>query len=216
MADLKPLEAPADIQTSRYIFNYRDGDRELKSNVITIGTSGNEVWFKGLNTFIPEAWVKGTLNNGVVSIPSTYTGIYDGYLTYVTGLSDDNKRLVTPLTLTKTDQDYTADATVFINIGDETVDLNSNRVFKQGTMTPYIEGTKTPTTPVIDTSEEGTEAFDENEGMGALIFTFDPVDTEGYPLDQSKLYYNIYSNGTLHTFNKYVFGVDVVVSVIGC
>jgi len=208
VADLKPLEAPADIQTSRYIFNYRDGDRELKSNVITIGTSGNEVWFKGLNTFIPEAWVKGTLNNGVVSIPSTYTGIYDGYLTYVTGLSDDNKRLVTPLTLTKTDQDYTADATVFINIGDETVDLNSNRVFKQGTMTPYIEGTKTPTTPVIDTSEEGTEAFDENEGMGALIFTFDPVDTEGYPLDQSKLYYNIYSNGKLHTFNKDLYGLD--------
>ena len=88
------------------------------------------------------------------------------------------------------------------------MDFNSNRVFTNGFFTPYTESTKTPATPVIDTSEEGTEAFDENEGMGALIFTMDAVDTEGYPLDQSKLYYNVFSNGKLYTFDKDLYGLE--------
>ena len=176
--------------------------------MVTIGISGDEVWFKGLNTFIPEAWVKGTISNGTISIPSTYTGVYEGYLTYITGISDDNKQLVTPLTIKQNGDRYTIHGSLFISIGDETVDFNSNRVFTNGFFTPYIESTKTPATPVIDTSEEGTEAFDENEGMGALIFTMDAVDTEGYPLDQSKLYYNVFSDGKLYTFDKDLYGLE--------
>lgn len=206
--DLKPLEAPADMQTSRHLFDYNNGNNEAKTNVITVGISGDEVWFKGLNTFIPEAWVKGTVSDGTISIPSTYTGVYEGYLTYVTGISEDNKQLVSPLTIKQNGDRYTINGSLFISIGDETVDFNSNRVFTNGFFTPYTESTKTPATPVIDTSEEGTEAFDENEGMGALIFTMDAVDTEGYPLDQSKLYYNVFSNGKLYTFDKDLYGLE--------
>ena len=95
-------------------------------------------------------------------------------------------------------------------------------------MTPYAEGERIPATPVIDTSEEGTEAFNEEEGMGALIFTMEPVDIEGNTLEQSNLYYNIFRNGELYTFNKdeyfletdmtyipYDFQSDLIMSMYG-
>lgn len=207
-SEIKPLEAPADLQTSRYVYDYVDGSNNAKTTVITVGTSGDDVWFQGLNTFIPEAWVKGSLSNGVVTVPSTFTGIVQGYLTYVTALSEDKTQLVNPLTFTKTDDKYVANATVFVNIGDEKVDLNDNRIYNNVVLTPYVEGNKTPATPVIDTSEEGTEAFIEEEGMGALVFTLDAVDTEGNPLDQSKLYYNVFKNGELYTFDKDLYGLE--------
>lgn len=207
-SEIKPLEAPADLQTSRYVYDYVDGSNNAKTTVITVGTSGDDVWFQGLNTFIPEAWVKGSLSNGVVTVPSTFTGIVQGYLTYVTALSEDKTQLVNPLTFTKTDDKYVANATVFVNIGDEKVDLNDNRIYSNVVLTPYVEGNKTPATPVIDTSEEGTEAFIEEEGMGALVFTLDAVDTEGNPLDQSKLYYNVFKNGELYTFDKDLYGLE--------
>ena len=190
------------------MYDYVDGSNNAKTTVITVGTSGDDVWFQGLNTFIPEAWVKGSLSNGVVTVPSTFTGIVQGYLTYVTALSEDKTQLVNPLTFTKTDDKYVANATVFVNIGNEKVDLNDNRIYNNVVLTPYVEGNKTPATPVIDTSEEGTEAFIEEEGMGALVFTLDAVDTEGNPLDQSKLYYNVFKNGELYTFDKDLYGLE--------
>lgn len=206
--ELKLLEAPADLQSSRYVYNYVDGNGNAQTTVITVGTSGNEVWFQGLNTFIPEAWVKGTLNENIVTVPSTFTGVYQGFLTFITGITDDQKELVNTISFTKTDDKYEANGAIFLNIGDEVVDYNSNRHYKNGVLTPYVEGNKTPATPVIDTSEEGTEAFDENEGLGALIFTMEAVDTEGNPLDQSKLYYNVFKNGELYTFSKDMYGLE--------
>lgn len=227
-SELVLLTPPADLATNRYVLDYVTGDGSPKSGVITVGTSGDDVWFKGFNSFISEAWVKGELKEGKVSIPSTYTGVYEGYVTYVTGLSSDDKELVAPVTLTVTEDGYKVDGKMFVSIGDEVVDYNDNRVIADAVMTPYAEGERIPATPVIDTSEEGTEAFNEEEGMGALIFTMEPVDIEGNTLEQSNLYYNIFRNGELYTFNKdeyfletdmtyipYDFQSDLIMSMYG-
>ncbi len=227
-AALSLLTPPADMTTRRYVMDYEIGDGSPKSGVLTVGTDGDDVWFKGFNSFIPDAWVKGELKDGKVSIPSTYTGVFEGYITYVTGISSDDKELVAPVTLTVTEEGYKADGRMFISIGDEVVDYNSNRVIAGAVMTPYAEGVRIPATPVIDTSEEGTEAFNEEEGMGALIFTMEPVDIEGNTLEQSNLYYNIFRNGELYTFNKdeyfleqdmtdipYDFQSDLIMSMYG-
>ncbi len=208
IVDNKPLTPPAGLQSRRYVMNYKTGDNESRNSVIAIGTDGDDVWFKGLNPFLPDAWVKGTMKDGTVSIPATYTGVVQGYLTYVTGLSSDNKQLISPFSITKTAEGYAADGTIFTSLGNETVSYHDNRVLIDAVMTPYIEKTRTPATPVIDTSSAGTEAWTPEEGMGALGFTLEAVDTEGNPLDQSKLYYQVFKNGNLYTFKAEDYGHD--------
>ena len=202
------LTAPEGLATTDYNFQYTDGDNASKSRSVAIGTDGTDVWIKGLNSFIPEAWVKGTRNGNKVSIPSTYTGEYQHYLTYVTGLSANETSFVDPLTLTATDNGFTADATLFISIGDEVIDLNDNRVFYNGVFTPMAGGVRTPSDPIIDDSEEGTE-YDEAEDMTAICFLMDATDTEGEPLDVNKLYYNIFVDGQVYTFPADLYGQEM-------
>lgn len=202
LVDLAPLTPPATMKAEQYVISYKNGDGDELSGVVTVGTDGNDVWFKGFNTFIPDAWVKGTLNDGVVTVPATYTGIVYGYFTYIMGLTEDQKELIDHLTIRKTDNGYAVDGYMFISIGDEVVDLNHDRLFSDVTLTPYVGGIKTPVAPVIDRSEEGTEAWSESEGMGALIFTLDAVDTDGQPLDTEKLFYTVFKNGEPYTFKK--------------
>ncbi len=228
IVDTTPLAPPASAQMSQYVIKYKNGEGADMSGVVTVGTDGNDVWFKGFNTFIPEAWVKGTLAGDVVTVPATYTGVTYNYFTYIMGLSEDKSQLIDHLTIQKTADGYKVDGTMIINLGDEIVDLNDNRVFSDIVMTPYVAGVKTPAAPVIDRSEEGTEAWTEAEGLGALVFTLDAVDTDGQPLDTEKLYYTVFKNGEPYTFKKddyfleedltdvpYNFQSDLIMSMSG-
>lgn len=206
--DDKILTPPAALKSSQYMLTYKKGDNTPKSTVITIGTEGDNVWFQGLNTFIPEAWVKGTINDGRITIPTTFTGVTLNCLTYITGLTDDLKAFTTGLSILKTEEGYAAENVIFTSIGNEIIQLHDNRIMFDAVMTPYNEGSKTPATPVIDDGDEGSEPWTEEEGMGALCFMLDPVDTDGNPLDQSKLYYNIFRNGEPYTLTAGDYGLE--------
>lgn len=201
------LVKPSDsAETKQYVMNYKNGAKEEVSGIAYVATEGDNVWFKGFNTFLPDAWVKGTVKDNVVTVPCTYTGVTHKYLTYVTGLDKDNGKLLDHFTITRSGDDYAVDDVMFISLGDETVDLNDNRLFYNLKLTPYVGGVKTPVAPVIDTSDEGTEAWTEAEGMGALIFTLEAKDTDGQPLDPEKLYYTVFRNGEPYTFTTEDYG----------
>lgn len=202
------LTPPADMVPEQYIIAYTNGMDQQVKGLIKLGYDGSDVWFQGFNTFIPEAWVKGIIDGNTISIPCTYTGTYENYLTYITGLSSDNEQLVAPLTITKNDADYTVNGKMFISIGNEVVDYNDYRVFSDVAMIPYVEGSKTPSTPVIEPGPDGSVAWSEEEGMGALIFTLDAVDTDGIPLDPDKLYYQVFRNGEPYTFLADAYGLE--------
>ena len=81
--EIKPIEAPEDLVTETYIFQGFDTyyEEDVTSKV-QVGFYGeNEVYIQGLSTgYLPDAWVKGTIEGGVVTIPETYLGVwtYDG------------------------------------------------------------------------------------------------------------------------------------------
>lgn len=197
---------PAAAAEKSYSFDYLNGSNEAKAIGITMVDDGNDVYFKGFNTFIPESWVKGVKENeNTIVIPTTYMGVYENVLTFLCGLSDDESQLVAPITLTKDGDKWVAGSKMLINIGNEKVDLNDNRVYKNGVLSPVQEGTKTPATPIIDDGEEGTE-WSEADGMGALGFIMEAKDTEGNPIDVANLYYNVFMDGNLFTFTKDIYG----------
>lgn len=201
------LAAPSEgAVTTQYTMTYKNGAKEELTGIAYVATEGDNVWFKGFNTFLPDAWVKGTVKDNIVTVPRTYTGVTHNYLTYVTGLDIDNSALLDHLTFTMSEDGYAAKEVMFISLGDETVDLNDNRLFYSLKLTPYVGGVKTPVAPVIDTSDEGTEAWTEEEGMGALIFTLEAKATDGEPLDPEKLYYTVFRNGEPYTFTAEDYG----------
>lgn len=44
---------------------------------VKVGFKGNDVYFQGLSELVPDAWVKGKLNNGKVIIPNWFMGAYE-------------------------------------------------------------------------------------------------------------------------------------------
>lgn len=197
---------PASLQTKPYIFEYTDGSDDPQRRTVQIGVDGNDVWIQGVNQFISTSWIKGTLADGKVTFGSSYTGVYENFLTYVTGLSADTKALVSPFTLSVNGTGYTADQTLLVNIGDEFPDLNNNRIFKNAKFSlQEIEGDIIPSDPIIDDGEDGTE-YDETEGILALCFMLDATDSEGNTLDSNKLYYNVLIDGKVYEFDGSLYG----------
>lgn len=75
-----PLKAPAvvtppsGLTTKEYpIRALLNGSTDFKGKAY-VGIDGNDVYFKGLDHNMPEAWVKGTLDGTKVNIPITYLG----------------------------------------------------------------------------------------------------------------------------------------------
>ena len=74
----EPVEAPADMAVEFYSFKGYDLYYEEDTySEVRIGFYGeNKVYIQGLSKFLPDAWVKGTLEAGTLTIPKTYLGIY--------------------------------------------------------------------------------------------------------------------------------------------
>lgn len=72
------VEAPEDLVAEAYYFQGFDTYyQEDVTGEVQVGFYGeNEVYIQGLSGYVPEAWVVGTIEDGVVTVPETYLGIY--------------------------------------------------------------------------------------------------------------------------------------------
>lgn len=102
---------------------YEGEETHFLKKQLQVVKDGNDIYIQGLingndgvDDMLPEAWVKGTLENGVLTIPHDQAlGIYASRLIYLVG-SDDEEN-VTDLTFTY-DEDadvFTADMSYYIN-----------------------------------------------------------------------------------------------------
>lgn len=71
------VEVPAGLETETYKFVGMDTyENEETSFEVQVGFVGSEVYIQGLSIFIPDAWVKGTLEGNVLTIPGWNLGEY--------------------------------------------------------------------------------------------------------------------------------------------
>lgn len=106
------VTAPAGLKTTDYPFTAKYYDAttsaEEYSATVKVGWSGTDVYFQGLDRYLPEAWVKGTYNaaDNTVTIPVTFTGVYEasGHFFAAYGAEEGAR----PLTI-----NYDADANTF-------------------------------------------------------------------------------------------------------
>lgn len=76
-----PVVAPEGLETSSYKFEGTDSyTAKAASFQVLVGFDGSDIYIQGLSKYLPEAWVKGALAAGVVTIPETYLGVYESWL----------------------------------------------------------------------------------------------------------------------------------------
>lgn len=73
--DYTPVTPPSDLETTELpLEGLNLIDEEALSSTVNVGTSGSDVYIQGLVPIIPEAWVKGTIEGGVVTFEPQFVG----------------------------------------------------------------------------------------------------------------------------------------------
>ncbi|MBQ9559263.1 MAG: hypothetical protein IJV08_04690 [Bacteroidaceae bacterium] len=185
--EMEVVEAPEDLVTETYLMTaYDDYFEEDVQRTVQVGFYGeNEVYIQGLSEYVEEAWVKGTLEGGVLSIPETYLGTF-------TFLFDEYE-----LTLPATEFQYDSENGRFVleegfytTDGEYAYDDLQNVVISQ-----VKELEATPADPEVTNfvlyskGEDGTLSARE---YPYVSFHIPALDTEARPMVVDKLSYEIY------------------------
>ena len=174
---------PVDLEVEEYSVKARnyDDDADVSGSVF-IGFDGTDVYIQGLCSYLPDSWVKGTLDGTTVTFPKgQYFGIYaekyDVYLNTLMGA--DVVFNYDPETGT-----FTAVNPFFL------VDNSSVGYFdsyRGAILTHVEEQAATPATPSI-TSIEETSYGD------VVVFSIPTVDVDGNGMVTAKLAYQFFVN----------------------
>lgn len=175
------IVAPEDLVTETYQFKGFDTyyEEEVVSDV-QVGFYGeDQVYFQGLSSYVPEAWVVGTIEDGVVTIPETYMGIYSSYY----GDSD--------VFFSGTSFVYDAEAGTFTSEEGFVTYENPDDEYM---MDEYVDVVLTKINDVAATPADPEITGIKTVGVNYPKVTFNiPLeDVDGNPLMQDKLYYQIF------------------------
>lgn len=190
------------------LINYDEG-----ADITSVAFDGDDVYIQGLNRAVKDAWVKGKLSDGKVTIPSgTYLGINKlwAYFTYLWGstirydeeyedyFGTDTKEVV-----------FTYDAdnkTLVLQDGygittapDEYSNITLMTLYEDVTLRKQNRNINTP--PAKPT-ELNVVPFDDWWGYGTIEFNIPPYDEDGNPLRKDRLYYRIFVDNELFTFTS--------------
>ena len=182
------VELPEGVETTEY--HFAAYDTYFKKDVeyaVQVAFDNTDVYFLGLSPTVPEAWVKGTLANGVVTLPDNqYMGVYDSYFGEMeiffggaTFAYDAEKAT------------FTSEEGFFTTYEGYPYDEFSNVV-----ITKVVEKVATPATPSILKLEYDDE-------YGYMVYPNVPlVSTEGDYLLSTKLSYQLYidKNGVVEPY----------------
>lgn len=191
-----PAAPAADITTTSYTASYNNEWNEPYTTRVELGIDGETAWLKGLASYIPDAWIKGSVNtDGSITFASAqYLGIYNNYFIYFYAAEDDattssiKYNWLDNFTLTKTDNGWQADKYGMVNLG------KGHPWFGYG-----IENLKLSEISNLDPTpqnpEWGEPEWDHNDNMGVGDFFISEVDANGQALDVNNLYYRLFYDG---------------------
>ena len=167
-----PVVAPTGLETEKYVMTYSDFYGENRSVSVKVGFDGNDVYFQGLNSVLPEAWVKGTLADGLVTLAGgQYFGAYGSQEMYF--MEEDYQ-----FTYDAKNNKFVGEGLLYTYTGSSNVDYYRNPVIKK-----VSEQAAMPANPEI------TGLTDSDYGY-LVEFNIPLIDVNGDPLVDSKLFLN--------------------------
>ena len=214
-----PVEAPDGLVTETYIFKANaweyssSGDKEHPDYTlqVQVGFDGDDAYIQGLAGDMPELWVKATKNEqGQYVIPANqYMGdlVFWGYTFpyYWTALDAENNLVDAVLDYDAETNTFTTEQTLALNGAADALDYYL--LFNDVTITKFVEVVATPATPTIEDF-----ILSDEVGYTKIYASIPTVDTEGNPLNTSKLFYTVwYEKGGQqypYTFTEALYSQD--------
>lgn len=170
------VELPAGVELVEYALTYENSDGSTGSGAAAVAVDGNDVYFKGFSTYLPDALIKGTKSGNTITFPANqYLGNYSGYDSYL--------YVDATFTYDAATDTYSSTDHVYSVLGGKYYDANYYNPVLKG----VVEKAATPANPAI------TALTDSQYGY-YIVFNVPNVDTDGDGLVASKLFYEIYTD----------------------
>lgn len=176
----KPVEAPEGLKTDEWAISATTNYGDPVFGYVNIGFDGSDVYLQGLCTYLPEVWIKGTLEGNTITFPGDqYFGGYDAdsYTHYEFYLRSE------PVVFTYDAEagKMTAEGEVYIR---EAIRNYKGDVYNNPVLTKVVERAGTPATPSI------SQIYDGTQGPIAM-FAIPTVDVDGNAMTSSKLSFQL-------------------------
>lgn len=152
---LAPVQVPEGLVTDDYAYKGVSYTKEVNvSNAVKVGFNGADVYVQGFSTDMPNAWVKGTLNEGTVTFATgQFLGGEDEDEVYFIGYNVKTKEIVDVVfnynSESNTFEIADADVAVAINAYKDQINKSIYQADKNVTMTKVNVVAATPAAPVV-------------------------------------------------------------------
>jgi len=204
-----------------YTMTYLSNPSDLtatKERIVDVIIDGDDIYLGNLNDNNSTSFIKGTLADGKATFPTRqYLGIdpyYNGHIYVLTGDAYvDTETYGTPVFNYNLNDEivFNVDeeartmvaewpAAMVTNVGPNTLSILEDYVAPG--LVAFDEYPATPATPIFN-DEDVT--INKTTGWAVLHFTIPTVDTEGYRMNDNKLYYNILLDGEVFTFDPEMY-----------
>jgi len=210
------VEPPADLHVEDYSFSASVITYDADGNTVEtpstfgvkVGFNGNDVYIKGLCQLLPDAWVKGTLKDGKLTIAANqYLGYAESYEVFLTAMPANYTDWMGFEDIVL---NYDSEAKVFTGEAEQLLIVNASKVriyyntlYVNTTISRLLEQSVAPETPQL----VNVANYDDNNGYGYLRFNIPLTDIYGNGLLEDKLYYQVLIDNE-HVISEYVFSKD--------
>jgi hypothetical protein len=201
-----PVEAPTDMVIEQYSLTATsefEGNPTI-SRLVQLGFYGDEVYLQGISEDMPEAWIKGTMENDIVTFKTgqllgAYSAAYNLWFLGYDWTNDCPKDV--QFFYDRDAQKFTADE-YLISIKKEDYRNACFEVNEDITISKVVERPGTPANPSIS-NMQFTPQKDNIE------FTVNVSDIDGNGMLPEKLYYKLYYKDVVGTEGEVIFSKDL-------
>lgn len=188
-------------------YGVEDDSRDMK--IVTATTEGNTFYMKGFYELMPDAWVKGRIEDGKVIFDGPqYLGVLDQAEAHVyfspvlndTVPDETGQLVVTATMLPSLEFKYdeaagrlSTDGAFIVNVGKNIPNVLLD--YAVISMEPWTETPATPKDPEIKT----LRPYNDKDKFGYIGFKLDKTGTNDEKLNPQKLFYNIYFDDQIAT-----------------
>ncbi len=198
---------PADAVLDKWVFK-----DPYETALIGVALHGDDIYIQGIDRGVQDAWVKGKISDGKVTIPSgSYIGINPtiAYYSYLWGTTieyeyDEDEEIMKGSPNVEAVFEYDAEGKK-LELVDGYAICSMPEDFYLLTIYEDVEiygQERNINTPPANPYELEVEPWDDYFEAGRIAFRIPVVDNEGCVLETDRLYYRIYIDGEVYIFTS--------------